>query len=167
MVFLELRRDSRVTTGNSGCLLKVWTTAQKQQKREHAGLGNAFLHQSHCKKTRRGSGGDTHTHTHTHTHTQKPQTSLISHRNEHEESIQGKSHTTFIIRKNKEQTSIFTGGKSRPGRCTHKRDQTITYHFKTNLSDIKQIIQDVKEHHKSESERLSIEVTEFRKELTD
>ena len=81
-------------------------------------------------------------------------------------SIQGKSHTKFIVGKNKEQTSILTGGESRPGRCAHKRAQTITYHFKTNLRDIKQMIQDVKEHHKSELERLSIEVTELREELT-
>ena len=114
-------------------------------------------------KRRGGVGVGRHTHTHTHTH--NPQTSLICHRNEHEESIQGKCHTTFIIRKNKEQTSIFTGGKNRPGRCAHKRDQTITYHFKTNLRDIKQMIQDVKEHHKSELERLTIEVTELKKEL--
>lgn len=48
-----------------------------------------------------------------------------------------------------------------------KQLKTVTHHFKTSLKDIKKVTQDVREHHHSQLEKLSIEMTELRKELDD
>lgn len=65
----------------------------------------------------------------------------------------------------KEQTNIPTDKESRPVRCAHNMAPTAIYHFKTSLKDMKKMKQDMKGHHKSELEKLSIDVTELRKEL--
>lgn len=88
---------------------------------------------------------------------------LISHGNEHEESVEGKSHIK-LFSENKEQTNIPPEKESRPGKCAQKTAQN-SYHFKTNPRDLKKMVQDVKEQHISELEKLGIEMTDLRKEL--